>query len=86
MVLNPKPYPDIYLKVIHQNNLEKEETVIIEDSSVGVKAGVAAGIKVIGLIAGGHWHEDRSEEELINSGAFKVVKEFKFLDRILGVM
>jgi beta-phosphoglucomutase-like phosphatase (HAD superfamily) len=53
---------------------------------VGVQAGVAAGIKVIGLTAGGHWHEDRSEEELINSGAFTVIKEFKYLDSILGTM
>ena len=86
MVQKPKPYPDIYLKVVNQNNLKKEETVIIEDSSVGVQAGVAAGIKVIGLTAGGHWHEDRSEEELINSGAFTVIKEFKYLDSILGTM
>ena len=86
MVQKPKPYPDIYLKVVNQNNLKKEETVIIEDSSVGIKAGVAAGLKVIGLIAGGHWNEDRSEEELIDSGAFTVVKEFKYLDSILGAM
>ena len=86
MVQKPKPYPDIYLQAINQNNLKKEETVIIEDSSVGVQAGVAAGIKVIGLTAGGHWHEDRSEEELINSGAFTVIKEFKYLDSILGTM
>ena len=86
MVQKPKPYPDIYLQVLNKNNLKKEETVIVEDSSVGVKAGVAAGVKVIGLIAGGHWHENRSEEELINSGAFKVVKEYKYLDSVLGVM
>ena len=83
MVQKPKPYPDIYLKVVHQHNLKKEETVIIEDSSVGVKAGVAAKIKVIGLIAGGHWYEGRSEEELINSGAFTVIKEFKYLMVVL---
>ena len=86
MVKKPKPYPDIYLKVLYHNNLKKEETVIIEDSSVGVRAGVAAGVKVIGLIAGGHWHENRSEEELINSGAFKVVKQYKYLDSILAAM
>ena len=86
MVQKPKPYPDIYLKVVNQNNLKKEETVIIEDSSVGVKAGVAAGIKVIGLIAGEHWDEDRPEEELINSGAFTVIKKFKYLDSILGAI
>ena len=41
---------------------------------------------MIGLIAGGHWYEGRSEEELINSGAFTVIKEFKYLDNILGTM
>ena len=51
-----------------------------------LQAGVAAKIKVIGLIAGGHWYEGRSEEELINSGAFTVIKEFKYLDNILGTM
>ena len=31
---------------------------------MGVKAGVAAGIMVIGLTAGGHWYEGRSNQEL----------------------
>jgi len=83
MVNIPKPYPDIYLKIINDHNLNKEETIIIEDSSVGVQAAKAAEIKVIGLTAGGHWHSERSESELINSGAFKVTKDYKSLDEIL---
>ena len=57
LVEKPKPYPDIYLKAIEDNKLNKNETIIIEDSIVGVKAGVSAGVKVIGLTAGGHWYE-----------------------------
>ena len=83
MVKRAKPFPDIYLKVVDNYSLKKKETVIVEDSVVGVKAAVAAGIKVIGLTAGGHWKEDRSEKELIQSGAFKVVNDFKLLDNIL---
>ena len=65
MVNMPKPYPDIYLKVINSNNLNKEETIVIEDSVVGIQAAKAAEIKVIGLTAGSHWHSETSESELI---------------------
>ena len=76
MVNKPKPYPDIYLKVVNDNNLIKAETIIIEDSSVGIKAGVAANIKVIGLTAGGHWYKERSNKELFEAGASDVVDNF----------
>ena len=72
-----KPEPDIYLKAIEDNNLIKAETIIIEDSAVGVMAGVAADIKVIGLTAGGHWHEKRDEKELLEEGAFAVTNDYK---------
>ena len=77
MVDKPKPDPDIYLKVIEDNNLIKDQTIIIEDSAVGVMAGVSAGIKVIGLTAGGHWHENRDETELLDAGAFAVTSDYK---------
>ena len=40
----PKPEPDIYLKAIKDNDLNKNQTIIIEDSVVGVKAGVSSGV------------------------------------------
>ena len=86
MVNMPKPYPDIYLKVINSHNLNKEETIVIEDSVVGIQAARAAEIKVIGLTAGSHWHSERSESELIASGAFKVINDYKSLDKILKII
>jgi len=77
LVDKPKPDPDIYLKAIEENNLIKAETIIIEDSAVGVMAGVAAGVKVIGLTAGGHWYEERDEKELLEAGAFAVTNDYK---------
>ena len=82
LVEKPKPNPDIYLKAIEDNNLNKNHTIIIEDSLVGVKAGVSAGVKVIGLTAGGHWHENRDEKELLDAGAFAITNDYKKITEI----
>ena len=79
MVNQPKPYPDIYLAALERNNLNKHETIIIEDSVVGVQAGVNAGVKVIGLTAGCHWHSERSTEELIEAGASLLIHDYSTL-------
>ena len=83
LVGKSKPDPDIYLKAIVDNNLNINETIIIEDSVVGVKAGVNAGIKVIGLTAGGHWHEGRDEQELLDAGAFTVTNDYIKVQEII---
>ena len=83
LVDKPKPDPDIYLKAIGDNNLIKAETIIIEDSAVGVMAGVAADVKVIGLTAGGHWHEKRDEKELLEAGAFAVTNDYKKITELI---
>ena len=76
LVDKPKPDPDIFLKAIDDNNLIKNQTIIIEDSVVGVTAGVGAGVKVIGLTAGGHWHENRDTKELFDAGAYAVANDY----------
>ena len=83
LVKNPKPYPDIYLKVVKDNNLNKDETIIIEDSVIGIKAAVNAGVKVIGFTAGGHWHENRDEKELLEAGAILVTNDYNKIDKII---
>ena len=83
LVENPKPAPDIYLKAIEDNNLNKNQTIIIEDSVVGVQAGVSAGVKVIGLTAGGHWHDNREEKELLDAGAFDVTNDYIKIKKII---
>ena len=72
MVDKPKPEPDIYLAAINANNLDKEETIILEDSAVGVKAGVASGVKVVGVTAGGQWYKSRLPQELLDAGVTPV--------------
>ena len=76
MVSNPKPEPDVYLKAIETYKLNKDETIIIEDSAVGVTAGVKAGVKVVGLTAGGHWFPNRSKQELLDAGADLIIDSY----------
>ena len=83
MVKNPKPDPDIYLKVINDNNLILEETIIIEDSAIGVKAGFATGVKVLGLTAGKHWYINRDKNELYTNGASNVFDSYENLSKVI---
>ncbi|MDC6448523.1 HAD family phosphatase [Alphaproteobacteria bacterium] len=83
LVKNPKPYPDVYLKAISDNNLNKNETIIIEDSAVGVMAGVSAKVRVIGITAGGHWHAQRDKKELVDAGAITVTNNYSQISKII---
>ncbi len=83
MVEKPKPHPDIYLKVLNDNSLNIEETIIIEDSGVGVKAAFSAGVKVFGITAGKHWHSNRDKNELFDNGALNVFSDYGSLGRAI---
>jgi beta-phosphoglucomutase len=48
-VSNPKPHPEIYLRVADAFGAVPHECVVFEDSYAGVEAGLAAGMRVIGL-------------------------------------
>lgn len=48
MVKDKKPNPEGYLTAMRYMGVEPEETVIIEDSPIGIRAGKAAGAYVIG--------------------------------------
>ncbi|CAI9759497.1 unnamed protein product [Fraxinus pennsylvanica] len=51
-----KPFPDAYLKALEILNVSKDHTFVFEDSLSGIKAGVAAGLPVIGLTTGNPAH------------------------------
>ena len=83
MVERPKPDPDIYLKVLNDNSLNIQETIIIEDSGVGVKAASSAGVRVFGLTAGKHWHSNRDKNELFDNGALNVFNDYISLGKAI---
>ena len=48
-VTRPKPHPEIYLRVADSLGLPPHECVVFEDSYAGVEAGIAAGMRVVGV-------------------------------------
>jgi HAD superfamily hydrolase (TIGR01509 family) len=48
---NPKPAPDVYFAAANSFNISPSRCVVIEDSVLGVTAGVRAGMKVYGYAA-----------------------------------
>ena len=52
-----KPHPDIFLYAARQLNVAPSRCLVIEDGVNGVRAGVAAGMMVLGLCAGSHMRE-----------------------------
>lgn len=67
-VVHPKPAPDIYLKAAHLLGVPAERCIVFEDSIPGVQAGLAAGMRVVGVtstlpeIAGVQLHIDTFDD------------------------
>lgn len=79
MVERPKPAPDVYLKAMQMVGVAPARTVVVEDSPTGVRAGVAAGARVIGFTA------DRAPGDLLAAGAAETVPAMSRLHRALGL-
>jgi beta-phosphoglucomutase len=48
-VERPKPFPDIYLRAAQHLQVDPEGCIVFEDSPTGVEAGIAAGMRVVGV-------------------------------------
>ena len=53
-VRNGKPAPDLFLHAAAKMHVPPADCIVVEDSPVGVAAGVAAGMTVIGFVGGSH--------------------------------
>ena len=71
--LTKKPAPDIYLKATELLNVPPEKCVAIEDSLVGVKAAIAAGIPCLAIP--NHFTEDQTFPEQTIRTTFEAVAE-----------
>jgi HAD superfamily hydrolase (TIGR01509 family) len=77
-VRNGKPAPDLFLHVAAKMNIAPSECIVVEDSVVGVAAGVAAGMTVIGFVGGSH-ATNRLGEHLRAAGARTVIADMRAL-------
>ena len=74
-----KPAPDVYLAAAHHLNTAGEQCLVIEDTSVGVTAGVAAGATVWAYCP-----EPEAEAALLRAGASRVFKHMAQLPELLA--
>ena len=54
LVLRGKPKPDLFLHAAEKMNYSPDECIVVEDSTAGVEAALAAGMRVIAYLGGGH--------------------------------
>lgn len=73
----PKPFPDVYLHAASQMGYAPENCVVIEDSVAGVKAGSAAGMRVLGYTPSDR--HSSHHEALIVAGAKLVFDDMRQL-------
>jgi HAD superfamily hydrolase (TIGR01509 family) len=66
-----KPAPDLFLFAARQFDAPRERCIVVEDSTVGVAAAVAAGMPVVGFCGGGHCPVDHADR-LIAAGCSQV--------------
>jgi beta-phosphoglucomutase-like phosphatase (HAD superfamily) len=51
-VAHPKPAPDVYLRTAALLGVDPKDCVAIEDTPIGARAGVAAGMKTVAVLRG----------------------------------
>lgn len=74
-----KPHPDIFLYAAEAMQVAPDRALVIEDSPAGVMGGVAAGMTVVGLCAGGHIRDGHADS-LKAAGAHHIFDSYEQLN------
>lgn len=83
MVARGKPAPDLYLFAAKQMGYDPCRCIAIEDSVVGVRAAVGAGIRVIGFCGASHCGEHHAAK-LVAAGAMMTIGSMRELGVVLA--
>jgi HAD superfamily hydrolase (TIGR01549 family) len=81
MVARGKPHPDIFLFAAAKLGVSPERCLVIEDSTGGIKAAVAAGMTAVGFCAASHIREGH-DVKLRDAGAVHLAGSWKEVERI----
>ena len=77
-----KPAPDLFLFAARQLGALPEDCVVVEDSTTGVGAAIAAGMPVVGFCGGSHCPADHADR-LIAAGCSRVFARMRDLAAFL---
>jgi beta-phosphoglucomutase-like phosphatase (HAD superfamily) len=80
-VARGKPHPDVFLYAAERMSVPAADALVLEDSVGGVRAGVAAGMTVIGLVAASHIRDGHAAR-LTAAGAHHVAATFAEAEEI----
>jgi HAD superfamily hydrolase (TIGR01509 family) len=75
---NPKPEPDMIFYTLEKLQVEPFEAVLVDDTNVGLTAGIKAGVKTIGITTGNNTLE---QIQLVNPTM--IVHRFSEISRII---
>lgn len=81
MVARGKPHPDIFLFAAAKLGVNPERCLVIEDSTGGIRAAVAAGMTAVGLCAASHIREGH-DLKLRDAGAVHLARSWAEVERI----
>ncbi|MBL8397994.1 MAG: HAD family hydrolase [Candidatus Accumulibacter sp.] len=83
MVEHGKPAPDLFLFAAERMGFSPADCVVIEDSIPGVRAGRAAGMRVLGFVGGSHC-QPSTAEGLRSAGALAIIERMRDLPGCLS--
>lgn len=81
MVPRGKPHPDIFLLAADKLGVNPRSCLVIEDSTSGIKAAVAAGMTAVGLCAASHIREGH-HLKLRQAGAVHLANSWNEVEKI----
>lgn len=81
-VATGKPAPDLYLLAAHKMGEAPERCIVIEDTTRGVAAGHAAGMRVVGFAGAAHATSGLADE-LRRAGAEVVIRSMRELPAVV---
>lgn len=76
-----KPNPEVYLKVVNELNVNKEECLIFEDSLIGIEAATNAGIDVVAVY---DKYSDMERDEINKKATYNVNNYNEAIQILLG--
>lgn len=74
MVAKGKPSPLVYELAVSEIGLEKNELIVVEDSSAGVTSSLAAGLNTIGFLGGSHIRDGHGQK-LMDMGTSQTIND-----------
>jgi HAD superfamily hydrolase (TIGR01509 family) len=80
-----KPHPDVFLHAAEAFGVEPSSVVVIEDSTPGVTAAAAAGMRVVGFVGGAHTFRGHGER-LMDAGAETVIRKLSEVPAVVDAL